>query len=168
MFRFIHLKTVSIRVAPCRMEVRRITVEKSLRIVIQPDHVDCRTVLDLYSNESLCNFFKRIYTAEPARDNSRHTTTACIPTICPTTKRRRLSKSGAGLASLNKKTPCAFHFAYSLRFAVNCGVVFLPGKWRQRNGTYQFFMSITQYTEEIDHLAINIIVGFYRRRIAIQ
>jgi hypothetical protein len=45
---------------------------------------------------------------------------------------------------------------------------FLSGERCKSNGANQIIGSIAQYPEKINHIAINVIVGFHRRGVTIQ
>src|SRR2546426_5415126 len=122
----------------------------------------CRGVLNLDSLEALHNFGEPLHTAEPPRHRPCHFGARGQHAVSPASLRACLGEAGPSLSGAYEKASRTFE----LRKAAGRREGLDEFHARERcetDETNQFLSIVAQALEEVDHLAVEVVVRFHWR-----
>src|SRR5581483_2084571 len=150
------------------MGIGWITVKQRLFAVVALDHVDGRGVFDLDAQKSLCDLGKPFYAAQPARHRASHPGTAGQQAVGPPPRTGRLCQPRPYLPGTDKEASGPLHVRNPFGWPRYGEFKFLTRERRQANRFQQRIFLLAEHTEEVDDLAIYVVVSLNRRGCAVE
>src|SRR5262245_28582904 len=100
--------SVSLIVATGAVDIGWVTVEQCSGVIVEPNDVQCRAILDLDAQEPLGDFRQALHPPEPATDDTAHPRPTGILTVRPPAQAGRLGKAGPHLPRSDVEATGAF------------------------------------------------------------
>ncbi len=159
MLAIVHLEPVGGGVPARRVNVGRVAVEQRIRVVVEPNDVGGRTVLDLHAQKSLSDLVQLLDAAKPPRHHAGHARARGLFAVRPPPKRGRLRKAGARLARTDVEATRALQRLRACAALGHGQVKLLARERRELKRAGQLLRTLAQDAKEVDHVPIDVVIG---------
>lgn len=156
-----HLVHVGLGIAPRVMHIRGIAVKERLFRVVEPNHIQRRSILDLDAQESPADFRQGFDAPEPPADNAAHSGAARVLAVRPAPHARGLRKAGSDLPCPDIEPSRTFEWGLC-RVEVAGDSELLARERRKGNRLRQCLALLSEHTKKVAYFAVKIVVRLDR------